>query len=471
MDSRTADSTRRIAHWDDLAGEARNRFSRYYHQRLTQVYRHLVAEGQRVLELGCGLGDLLASLNPSFGLGVDFSRRMIREASRRHPQLRFVHADVHELPVTDRFDLIILSDLIHDLWDVQAVLEQAARVSHHRTRLIINSYSRLWEVPLGIVERAGLAKPVINRNWLTVEDVGDLLRLAGFEIVRHWSEILWPMPTPVIEGLLNRFLVRFSPFSSGALTNFIVARPLWKTSSTREPRVSVVVPARNEAGNVPQIFDRIPELGHGLDLIFVEGGSTDGTIEAIEREAKRRSFDCKIIRQPGVGKGDAVRTGFDHAEGDVLMILDADLTVPPEDLPRFYDALVSGKGELINGVRMVYPMEEGAMRLFNFLGNKFFSLAFSWLLGQPVKDTLCGTKVLWRSDYQLISQERSYFGDFDPFGDFDLLLGAARLNLKILGLPIRYRERAYGETNISRWSHGAILLRMLGFASRKLKFV
>jgi glycosyltransferase involved in cell wall biosynthesis len=238
------------------------------------------------------------------------------------------------------------------------------------------------------------------------------------------------------------------------------------------PRVSVIVPARNEAGNVPSIFQRVPEMGAGTELVFVEGGSTDNTRSAIEQAILTfPQREAVLYQQEGRGKGDAVRMGFIRARGDVLMILDADLTVPPEDLPRFYDALVSGKGDLVNGVRLVYPMEKEAMRFLNLLGNKFFSLVFSWLLGQPVKDTLCGTKVLWKSAYETIAANRSYFGDFDPFGDFDLIFGAAKLNYKITDIPVRYRERTYGTTNIDRWRHGWLLLRMVAFAARRLKFI
>jgi glycosyltransferase involved in cell wall biosynthesis len=213
-------------------------------------------------------------------------------------------------------------------------------------------------------------------------------------------------------------------------------------------------------------------MGRATELIFVEGHSRDDTYATIEQEIPLHPRTSnRLLRQSGIGKADAVRLGFENAKGDILMILDADLTVPPEDLPRFYEALVSGKGEFINGVRLVYPMEKEAMRTLNFIGNKFFSTAFSWLLGQPVKDTLCGTKVLWREDYQQIAANRSYFGDFDPFGDFDLIFGAARLNRKILDLPIRYRERTYGTTNISRWKHGLLLMRMVAFAARRIKFV
>ena len=318
-----------------------------------------------------------------------------------------------------------------------------------------------------------MAKPTLYQNWLTVDDITNLLSLADFEVIRHRVEILWPLKTPVISSLCNRFLAKLWPFKHLALTHFIVARLRHSQKpSFSEPMVSVIVPARNEAGNIPQIFERTPQMGRGTELVFVEGHSQDDTYGAIEQAIEAHpEWQCQLLRQTGAGKGDAVRLGFAKARGEVLMILDADLTVPPEDLPRFYQVLRSGKGEFVNGVRLVYPMEKEAMRFFNLLGNKFFSLAFSWLLEQKIKDTLCGTKVLWKRHYDMIVANRGYFGDFDPFGDFDLLFGAAKLNLKIVEIPVRYRERSYGTTNISRWKHGWLLLKMVLFASRRIKFV
>ena len=322
---------------------------------------------------------------------------------------------------------------------------------------------------------AGLkhAHPHLYQNWLTPDDVQNLLYLAGFEVIRKSQEIMLPFPLPLIAPLCNRFLVRLWPFKHLALTNFTMARSQPKARSAGDlPLVTVVVPARNEAGNIRAIFERVPEMGAGTELIFVEGHSSDDTYETIETVLKEfPQRDARLMRQTGKGKGDAVRLGYCEAKGDILMILDADLTVPPEDLPRFYDAIVSGKGDFINGVRLVYPMEKDAMRFFNFLGNKAFSLIFTWLLGQPLKDSLCGTKVLWKSDYENLAANRDYFGDFDPFGDFDLLFGAAKLNLKIVDLPVRYRERTYGDTNIQRWKHGWLLLRMVLFAARRVKFI
>jgi SAM-dependent methyltransferase len=463
-----------IAHWDKVARkrDAWHGWGKSYHRRVSELYRFLAGPNQRILEIGCGRGDLLASLRPARGVGIDFSQEMIQRACQRHAALdalEWIEADARDLSaLRGPFDVIILSDLVNDLWDVQGVFEQVRVLCDSHTRLILNFYSGLWHFPLSVAQRLNLAVPMLGQNWLTREDASNMLGLAGFDVIRQSQEILWPFP---LGGLANKFLVRLWPFREFALSNFIIARPRPETSNGL-PSVSIIVPARNESGNIKAIFERTPKMGSGTELIFVEGHSRDDTYTAIEREAAAHpSTSSLLLRQTGIGKADAVRLGFAKATGDILMILDADLTVPPEDLPRFYEALRSGRGEFINGVRLVYPMEKEAMRGLNFIGNKFFSSAFSWLLGQHIKDTLCGTKVLWRKDYELIAANRSYFGDFDPFGDFDLLFGAAKLNLKIIDLPIRYRERTYGSTNISRWKHGWLLLRMVWFAARRIKFV
>jgi SAM-dependent methyltransferase len=462
-------------HWDRVAvaTDPYRGWGGYYHRRLEELYRFHIPPDRRVLEIGCGTGDLLAAVKPSFGVGIDFSGEMIARAKRRHPELKFIQTDVHDLALQGTFDAIIISDVVNDLWDVQRVFQQLRPLAHQRTRVVLNTYSRLWEWPLALTHKLGMARPQLNQNWLTVEDIANLLYLAGFEVMRDWKEVLWPLRTPLVDTFLNKFLVKLSPFKHGALTNFVLARPQPKREPADAPLPTrcLGVAARDEEGNVENIFNRVPQMGGGTELIFVEGHSKDDTYGAIERAiAARPGTNAKLFRQPGKGKGDAVRKGFAEASGDVLMILDADLTVPPEDLPRFYDALVSGKGEFVNGVRLVYPMEERAMRPLNLIGNKFFSLAFSWLLAQPIKDTLCGTKVLRREDYDMIVANRAYFGDFDPFGDFDLIFGAAKLNLKIVDLPIRYRERVYGDTNIHRWSHGWLLLRMVAFAASRIRF-
>ncbi len=462
----------RSRHWDQLNAAPAQQASAYYRSKIRNTYQYLIPAGSSVLELGCGRGDLIASLDPKYGVGIDFSQPAVIEAQRNFPGIEFITADAADLPLHNRvFDYIVLSDLVNELWDVQTVLESAHRLCGPHTRIILNFYSHLWNVPLTIAQQLGVASPRLAQNWLTPQDVRNLLEISNYEPLRSWSDIMVPVRIPLISDWCNRYLAKILPFRWLSLANFVVARPM-RLQRKSNPSVSVVVAARNESGHIDELISRIPQMGAGTEIVFVEGNSTDDTYAAIERAiANNPHLNCKLLKQPGKGKGDAVRTGFDAATGDILMILDADITVPPEDLPRFYEIMANGSGEFVNGVRLVYPMEGDAMRFANLIGNKFFSWAFSWLLGQPIRDTLCGTKVLWREDYRRIAENRSYFGDFDPFGDFDLLFGAAKLNLKIMEVPVRYRARRYGETNISRWSHGWLLLKMVAFAAKRIKFI
>jgi SAM-dependent methyltransferase len=468
----------RIKFWDGIyfKNSRGNFFSNSYHKRLSEIINFIIPQGTstdaRVLETGCGTGDLLAKINSNNKTGIDFSSEAIKIAKSKYPDVKFIEGDVQSFDFSSRnekFDYIILSDLVNDLYDIQKAFENIRPVCNDNTKLIINFYSRVWGWTLKLGEIAGLKKKNLEQNWITVTDIKGLLNLSGFEMIKSWHEILLPANIPLLNSFFNKFLVRIFPFNHLSLTNFVIGRS--KPQAKKDYSVSIIVPARNEAGNIKNILDRTNKLGKETELIFVEGNSTDNTYQVIQKEIQTYDkLPVALIKQSGKGKGNAVREGFKIANGDILMILDADLTVPPEKLSNFYVALASGTGEFINGVRLVYPMDEKAMRFFNFMGNKFFSAAFSWLLGQPVKDTLCGTKVLFKSDYEKIAEQRSYFGNFDPFGDFDLIFGAAKLNLKMIDLPIRYKERTYGETNIQRWKHGWLLFKMVFFAARKIKF-
>jgi SAM-dependent methyltransferase len=453
------------------------RRNRAYYRNIERLVRFIVPEGASVLEIGSGLGDLLAALKPAEGVGVDQSPQLVGLAQERHPELRFVVADAETLEAPElagrSFDYVVLSDTVGALADVWAAFRSLRRVCHAGTRVIITYYNFLWEGVLGLGETLGLKMPIPAQNWLGVEDLTNLLELNHFEVIRKGMAQLLPVGIPVIAPLVNRYLAPLPGVRHLALTEFLVARLAGSGEPirTREYSCSVIVPCKNEQGNIDEIVARTPEMGSGTEIIFVDGNSTDGTIEAIEKhlDAKTRPRMKLIHQGDGRGKGDAVRKGFAAATGDVLFILDADLTVAPEDLPKFYAAIAEGRGEFINGSRLAYPMEGQAMRFLNMMGNKAFGVALSGILQQRLKDTLCGTKVLLRRDYERIARARGFFGDFDPFGDFDLIFGAAKQNLRIVELPVRYRARRYGETKISRWRNGATLLRMTALAYRKFK--
>ncbi len=445
----------------------------YYSTQLQRLVASLVVPGSRVLELGCGLGDLLAAVQPTVGLGLDLSPKMIEIAQQRHPELTFRVADIERDPLPEGpFDFVILSDVIGHLGDIERGLDRVRGMISPNARVIVTYYSFLWEPALKVAEQLGLKTRWPEQNWVSLQDIVNFLHLSDFEVVRKGTDILLPVKVPGLSELANRVITKFPGVKETALIDYVVARPVATPTVAPLPSVSVICPCRNEKGNIRAAIERTPVMGPMTELIFVDGNSSDGTREEIQaaiQEYKGPLLLSLIDQGDGKGKGDAVRKGFAAAKADVLMILDSDLTVPPEDLPKFYRALVTQKGDFINGVRLVYPMEGEAMRFLNLLGNKFFSLALSWLLEQPIKDSLCGTKVLYRRDYDRIQAHRAFFGDFDPFGDFDLLFGAARLNLKIVDLPVRYRARTYGDTKISRFSHGWLLLKMTAFGFRKLR--
>ena len=470
-----SDRTGRIReHFERLAPEVDRwrRRNSFYHADQSRYLRYLIEPGRRVLMLGSGTGDLLNDLRPSAGLGIDLSPALVSIARGKHPHLRFEAADAEHLETLEEtpFDYVVLSDLVGYLDDVQACLEGLRRFCHPGTRIVISYYNFLWQPVLRLGESLGLKTPTPEQSWLSLNDLANLLTLSDFQVVKTERRLLFPKFVPLLGWLLNH-LGMLPGLNLFCLSQYAVAR-IGEPAVTHAESVTVVIPCRNERGNVEPAIQRLPEFGSAQEILFVDGHSDDGTRQEIERViAANPGKNIRLLDQVGTGKGSAVRQGFAAATGDILIILDADLTVPPEDLPKFYRALAGNKAEFLNGCRLVYPLEDEAMRALNLLANKAFAWIFSWLLGQRLKDTLCGTKVLRRRDYETLVRNRGYFGDFDPFGDFDLLFGASKLNLRILEIPVRYRNRSYGETKIHRFRHGWLLLRMVVYAYRKLKSV
>ena len=440
---------------------------------LRATLRRWIPADASVLEVGCRTGDLIAALPNRERVGIAPSTDLAEEAQRRHPEIAFEVGKVERLPPGQKFDAVICDRLCHTVTDVRAWLESLRdRLTEHGL-IYLTTYNYLWEFAARAAEMVGWKTPSPTSNWLSDSDFHNLFNITGLEMVRFDDRLLLPLQVPALAALVNRYLAKLPLVQRFSLYRLYALRRRDPTAAARALSVSVVVPTRNEAGNVAAAIERTPVMGSSTELIFVEGGSSDGTWETIEKAIQNYQGPLKLsaYQQTGKGKGDAVRLGFGKASGDVLMILDADLTVPPEELPVFYEVIARGLGDFVQGTRLVYPMQPGAMRFFNRIGNHAFSHLFTYLLQQPIKDTLCGTKVLRRRDYERLAAARHVFGDFDPFGDFDLIFGAARLNLKIVEIPVRYQERLYGSTNISRWKHGWLLLKMSAVAASKLKYV
>ena len=461
---------------DNGAQDNPTRLNAAFREADREFMKFLIPRGKRVLELGCGSGDLLAALEPSYGVGVDFSPSAVARAKVRHPALNYVVGDAEDpatlAKIEGPFDYIVIADTIGMFEDIDGTLRQVHELCTPSTRIVVSYYSHLWEPPLRLAETIGVRHKQPAINYIATADFLNLMDLADFEVINREQRQLLPMRLLGLGPLLNKYIAPLPAIRSLCLRTYLVARPV-KLFPDRKLSASILIPCRNERGNIENAILRMPRFGSAQEILFVEGNSSDGTFEECERvrETYRGIWDITVLKQDGRGKGDAVRKGFAAAKNDVLMILDADLTMPPEALPKYHAVIESGKADFVNGTRLVYPMENEAMRPLNFIANRIFAYLFSYLVNTRLTDTLCGTKVLMRKDYEMLARERGYFGNFDPFGDFDLIFGAAKQNLKIIETPIHYKARTFGETQISRFRDGWLLLKMVWFAYRKLKAI
>lgn len=450
--------------------------NRFYHEQMLRFYRFLVQENSRVLVLGCGTGELPGGLRAAYAVGVDISPRMIEIAKEKCPQIQFVCQDIEEFSTEETFDYIVIPGTLNSVKDIQQLLQKIAAFSTPDTRIILNCYNQLWNPLIKLAQKSRFKMPELIFNWLSVDDLENFLHISGYQVVKKDFLLLCPKYFPLVTAFLNKFLGILPLFRRFSLQQFLVARLNVPPANADQLKASVVLTCRDEEGNIEGLVKRIPEMGAHTEIIFVEGHSKDNTVEKIkEMIRKYPDKEIKLLKQKGIGQGDAFRMGFDEAKGDFVFWLEADLTTPPEEIKYFWDAYVAGRGEYVNGSRFIYKMEKKAMPFFNFLGNRFFGWLFTIFLGQRFTDTLCGFKAISKKNYMKIRREINYFGDFDPFGDFELIFGVIKNNLKVIEIPVHYQPRnygepkAYGKTLFSLVKHALLLFRMSWKAFRVFK--
>ena len=460
------------AHYDRLSASRAEYIAKnpYYFNQVFDLLRFIIPPGKRVLQVGCLTPDFLHAVAPSYGVGIDLSPKLVELASRRFSDLNFLVHHNYDVQSLGTFDHVMITD-INDQADPIAALRALRLAMNEHTRVVVQNYNHLWEPVAQFSERLGQKFPLPLQNWLSTPEMANILRLCDYEPLQVYRRVLVPKKIPLLSGFANSFIARLPGIERLNMICLTVARPLKRASPKRDCSVSVVVPCRDEVGNVVAAVERMPDLGCHTEIIFCDDKSTDGTADEVRRLQKLYpGRDIKLYDGPGISKALNVRTGFDQAEGEVLMILDADLTTMPEELPYFYDVLVSGKAEFVNGSRLVFPMEGEAMRPLNVVGNRVFSAMFSFLLGQRITDTLCGTKALWRGHWPEIRALAGSWGAEDRWGDYDLLFGAAKLHLRLVDLPVHYQERVSGVTKMTkRFRNGIIMARMCWAAFLKFK--
>jgi len=446
------------------------RRNRYYHECLRRLLRHLVEPGKRVLNIRCQNGFLLDALEPRYGVGLEISREMVDVARAEYPRFSYHQAFPEDFEWKEKFDYILLCD-VGDVADVQKTLLRLESACDRHTRLVIYAFNYLWEPLINLAQRLHLKIPQTEQNWLSEHDLIGLLTLSGFEWLKTYRTALFPKYVPLLSAFFNRVVAKLPLIGRLCMVEVLVARAVPKPVDASSVSVSVIVPCKDERGNIEAAVTRMPELGRSTETIFCDDKSTDGTADEVRRmqrlHPERR---IRLVEGPGICKSKNVWKGFEAATGDILLILDADLTVMPEELPYFIHAITRGGAEFVNGSRLVYPIPKAAMKTANVFGNKFFSAVFSYLLGQRIKDTLCGTKVLWRSDWERIRPMIGTWGTMDRWGDYELLFGAAKLDLRILDQPVHYQERIFGATKMTQvFKNGLTMLRMCWHGFRKLK--
>jgi hypothetical protein len=453
----------RRRHQDAIAGQRSKwiRANKYFYGRIQRLLKFIVEPGKRVLELRCETGDFLACTKPAYGIGVEISEAMVACAQAEHSELRFLKCDPEDLELHETFDYILF-DHIFDTVDILGAFERVRAHCAADTQLIIVNYNHFWQPILELATKLHLRARFVEPNWVSENDIRGFLRLAGFRPVRKHRLLLFPKYIPLLSTVINDFLARLPGFRGLCLMQIMVARPIVPARRESDVSVSVIVPCRNEAGNIQAAVERIPQMGCHTEILFCDDKSTDGTAEEVRRmQSLYPEKNIRLIDGPGNCKAENVWTGFRAARGDVLMILDADLAVMPEELPFFFRALVRGHGGFINGSRLIYPMQQMAMKFANIVGNKFFGVLFSYLLDQRIKDTLCGTKVLWRKDWLRLEPFLGSWGIQDLWGDYELLFGASKLHLDIVEVPVHYQERIHGVTKMTKvFSNGWRMLRI-----------
>ena len=425
----------------------------YYYNGIKSFLKKSVRPGAKVLEIGTATGEILAAAEPSLGVGIDISPEMIKVAKQKYPQHNFFAAAIEEFSYAEKFDYIIMADLIDHVYDIIGLLENAHRFCHAQTKIIITAINPWWEPLLSFMEKIGAKMPEGPHNFLEHRNLSKFIETIDFAINQTGYLLLFPKYLPLFSWFANSVGVRIWGINKFSFVHYMILRPLPKNETDLGFGCSVVIPCYNEEGNIEEAVRRTPKMGKYTEIIVVNDGSTDKTADKVRVLQAEFSNLCLIDYSPNRGKGYAVKEGFNAATQEVMMILDADMSVMPEELPYFFNILNKGLCDFVNGTRLVYPMQDQAMKFLNLLGNKGFSLIMTFIAGQHLTDTLCGTKAMYKKDYRYIKL------GVDKWGDFDLLFGAAKLGHKIMEIPVHYTRRRSGESKMHAFRHGLHLLK------------
>ncbi len=359
-----------------------------------------------------------------------------------------------------KYKTIILTDLFEVSTDILELLSMVNKLLGKDGIIVICSINQKWNRILNLFERLNLKDGNQKRLFINSTIVLNIAKVTGLEFVTQRNKQIFPFRMLGLGSLINNILeILFFPFSFG-IRIYSILNQQEKFNEEKKYSKSIIIPAKNEEKNLKPLLNQIPELEEDHEIILAIGDSEDKTYEVAKeiKEARCWPFEVKVIKQTGKGKANAVWEAVEEASKEVIIILDADISVNPETIVQFNSVIDTGKASFVNGTRLIYGMESGAMRIVNNLGNRIFQYIVSIIIGQKITDSLCGTKVFFRKDFNKIKLWKELVQMKDPFGDFDMIFTAGYFGLKILEIPVRYQARVYGVTQIKRFRDGYKLI-------------
>lgn len=385
--------------------------------------------------------------------------------------LDFLNVDTNEdlnkiLINNTKYDCIVLSDMFEVNDDILGLLKLLKKNLNNDGTILLTSITPIWDGVLSILEMLNLKNKSKKRSYIHLNKLSAVLDTINFQITGKRTRQYFPFKLFYFGNIINNFLEIILYFFNFGIRSYFTIKEIEDTAEKDVLSKTIIVPAKNEEGNLNELINRIPYLGNNVEVIISCGISNDNTL-GMAKSLKSDNFIIKVIEQTSKGKANAVWEACEQSSNDLIAILDADLSVDPEELSSFFELIETKKCDFVNGTRLIYSMEKGSMRFINNFGNRLFQYVVSKIIRLPLTDSLCGTKVFKKNLYEKIKKWQSVVKIKDPFGDFDLLFAAAYSSQKIVEYPIHYRARKYGTTQIRRFKDGFKLIKYLSVSFYK----
>lgn len=433
----------------------------YYHNQLKQIFKDVIKENSKVLQIGYGLGDILAALYPKKGVSFDDDKDILAISRRRYPIFKFTDFNFNKNKVNDKFDYVIYPNSLEHFDDIQTVFENVYPALSRSSKVVVASVNPRWEQIFYILEKLKLKRPESSRNWLRIENIKNLLEVSGYKVIDSGFRIILPVSIPLISGIINKVIRNIKILSRFCVEQFVVAQKE-TFSINNNLSCSVVIPTYNQAELLEYCIESIPNVGKKMQIVVVDDASSDRT-EQVMKSLSKKHHNIKYIRnERPQGEEKSLKIGIESVDLDIILTYDAKMSIPSSELVRFYNVLASKRADFVSGMRFIYPLEGQRLRQLTIIGNIIFSYLYSLFLNQRVFDPLCSIKGFYKKNYSKIKISNNNTL-------LDLLIKAAENKAKILEIPVHYSLESYLENKPHTLARLGILTKGVFYGIWRLK--